>query len=128
MAVKLGTLPLLASLEGLQGLTACGKLEISDCDSLRTLAGLDTLQTVAYNLLLSGNARLADISQLAPSGPVGDVDIVGNPALDVCRVLDQVLAWSSVGRITVEGNGPCADGATPPTATALARRGIRFRQ
>jgi hypothetical protein len=85
---------------GLEGLGFIDELVLEDTSAV-TLAGLENLRTVTYNLWILDNAALVDVTALHGLTSVGgDVEITGNTLLDLAAAQGLADAIDTVGGTT----------------------------
>ena len=85
-------------------LAEASALTITNCNSLRTLAGLDTLTKLPGRLTISSNAQLMCIKSLGNVTHIGGtLTVTGNPELHICNDLYSRLKAAAQNRIA-KGN------------------------
>ena len=93
-----------------------GTLSISDNIDLRSLDGLENLNTIPGALQISGNTRLNSVLGLENLTSLGgDLSIQNNPLLSTCAANDLLTQLSPPpANVIVTGNQPSASCASNP--------------
>jgi hypothetical protein len=106
----------ITSLDRLINLTSVeGYMDIGYTDVLTNLDGLDNLTSISGGLYIGENAVLSDLNGLANLTSVGDLYLVGNPALTNLNGLERLARISrpdggaSEGKVYIYGNSTLAN-------------------
>jgi hypothetical protein len=133
--ISLWRLPVLASLDGLQGVQqltpeSCGfppcyTLRIEDNDDLVDLTGLDNLVTSAATTRIANNQLLQSLDGLDQLTTAYTIEIVGNPSLIDVTALSGVSASYYASGVTLTfDNNPNLTSLFTANLTELARLNI----